>query len=126
MALEYLREWRRKADPEALRRKVIFGERKTGSVNAAAHIQVLDEDDDTLVVKFQRGPIKEAGANGAQVDDLIAVVREIVRSLDDQLPCKENKDCVAHLTDAMHALLSRRARREREGTEGTREEKEGA
>ena len=78
----------------------------------------FDPVTDTLQFKGQLGPVKEAGENGAQVDDLIRLARAVVLSLDEAFPCAENKECVVGLDGALAALAKRTARREAAGTEG--------
>lgn len=71
--------------------------------------------------KIQKGPIKEAGKNGCQVDELVAVALRVITKLNDQFPCKENESAMMHLAQALSDLEDRRKNRELRGVEGRSE-----
>lgn len=68
--------------------------------------------------KIQKGPIKEVGKNGCQVDELVAVALRIITKLNNQFPCKENESAMSHLAQALSDLEDRRKDRELRGVEG--------
>ena len=68
--------------------------------------------------KLQKGPVKEVGLNGCQVDTIIATALKIIYKLNEQLPCVENELAMEHLAEAMAALDDRRRNRELRGVEG--------
>lgn len=71
-------------------------------------------------IKFQDGPIKEAGINGISQESLLAVV-------EDRLKCfqagpyasRENALALTHIQEAMHWLHHRTRERMARGVEGT-------
>lgn len=68
--------------------------------------------------KIQKGPVKEVGKNGCQVDALIATALRIITGLDNIFPCEENKSAMMHLACALSSLEDRRTNRELRGVEG--------
>lgn len=71
-------------------------------------------------LKFQSGPVREAGINGLQVDDLIALVIQRVQSLNvGEFSDPYNDETVEHLVLAMRAQEKRRLSRQARGVEGT-------
>lgn len=68
--------------------------------------------------KIQKGPIKEVGANGCQVDTIIAAALRIVEGLNENYPCDENKEVISFLAAALTTLENRRLNIERRGVEG--------
>jgi hypothetical protein len=79
----------------------------------------LRHDVNSLSFTFQKGPIKENGANGVQVDTLIEAARAILSGLNVSHPCQENAAALVSLGDALGHLSSRTANREARGVEGT-------
>jgi len=73
-----------------------------------------------IKVKFQEGPIKEAGVNGCQVDDVILFLTRRLKELN-QPPhqCIENTQAIQHLFGAFNALDRRTSGRVTRGVEGT-------
>jgi len=70
--------------------------------------------------KIQKGPIKEVGKNGCQVDEMIAVALRIITGLNNQFPCEENEKAMIELASALSSLEDRRKNRELRGVEGLR------
>lgn len=73
-----------------------------------------------ISVKWQEGPIKEAGENGAQVEDVIEVAVERLRALN--VPphaCRENSLAITKLEEARMWLDERTRKRVAQGVEGT-------
>jgi hypothetical protein len=71
-----------------------------------------------ITFQIQDGPIKEAGVNGCQIDDVIIVARDIIKSFNDKFPCAENDHAILNLTAALDWLDMRKSNRERRGVEG--------
>ena len=72
-----------------------------------------------LALKFQDGPIAEAGANGCQIEDVLNVlVERLLAFQDGPFPCPENAAALEHLALARSALTTRTLRRRAEGVEG--------
>lgn len=68
---------------------------------------------------IQKGPIKENGVNGCQVDTIIEAARVILDGLNKQFPCFENEQALVSLNLAGYWLHKRKANREARGVEGT-------
>ena len=76
----------------------------------------------SLSFTLQKGPIKEVGVNGCQVDTVIEAALMMLSGLNAQFPCHENACAIVKLTEALGALELRRERREQRGVEGTSEQ----
>jgi len=79
----------------------------------------LRKDKNSISFTLQKGPIKEVGVNGCQVDTLIEAAKLIVDKLDEKYPCNENKMAVRKLNEALHWLMIRKLERQYRGVEGT-------
>lgn len=80
---------------------------------------VVDHEKNTILFKIQNGPIKEAGKNGCQVEDVIAVSKHIVEQLNSKFPCRENAMMITKLDEAIMWSKKRTANRKTRGVEGT-------
>jgi hypothetical protein len=72
-------------------------------------------------IYFQNGPIQEAGINGIQNEDLIAIIIDRLQGFQAYGPykCRENAIALTHLEDALHWLQHRTRQRIARGVEGT-------
>lgn len=71
------------------------------------------------VIKFQNGPINEAGVNGLTHEALLAIIIDRLRSFQTgQFPCRENALALTHCEDALHWLQHRTRKRMERGVEG--------
>lgn len=61
----------------------------------------VDDEANLIAFKIQNGPIKEAGKNGCQVEDMIAVSKHIVEQLNAKYPCRENAMIITKLDEAI-------------------------
>jgi len=68
---------------------------------------------------IQSGPINSHGENGCQVDTILETCKAILKGLDKKLPCDDNKDAIAAITQAVLHLKMRRHDRELRGVEGS-------
>ena len=66
----------------------------------------------------QRGPIKEVGVNGCQIDDLITFALGTITTFNKKFPCRENSLAITKLAEALHWLDARKRDREDRGVEG--------
>lgn len=66
----------------------------------------------------QRGPIKEVGINGCQIDDLITFTLGTIQTFNKKFPCRENSIAITKLEEALHWLDARKRNREDRGVEG--------
>jgi hypothetical protein len=72
-----------------------------------------------VTIQWQHGPVKEAGVNGVQVDDVLELCVDRLRGLNAKFPCRENELAIERTVEAI-AWLERRTRdREERGVEGT-------
>lgn len=100
-----------------------------GSGNACHEYQirkfVKGEDDDTADVelcniKFQNGPIAEAGVNGISNEALLAIVEDrLVGFQSGKYACRDNAVALTKLQEAMIMLHKRTRDRVARGVEGT-------
>jgi hypothetical protein len=74
--------------------------------------------DDGVFFKGQRGPIKDVGVNGCQVDDLITFVIGTLQVFNKKFSCRQNSLAITKLEEALHWLEDRRLEREGRGVEG--------
>jgi hypothetical protein len=73
-------------------------------------------------ISWQRGPINEAGRNGAFLIEVLESCRsQLAYFQNSSYACQENVEALNHLDLAIEALKSRRERREIQGTLGTHE-----
>lgn len=66
----------------------------------------------------QRGPIKEVGVNGCQIDDLITFALGTLQTFQKKWPCRENALAITKLEESLHWLDARRRDRETRRVEG--------
>ena len=71
-------------------------------------------------ISWQRGPLNEAGRNGAfLIEVLEACLSQVVYFQSSKYACDENALAIEKLDEAIDALRSRRSRRASDGTLGT-------
>jgi hypothetical protein len=98
--------------------------------NAPHHFFVcesgLDPNDPTISIKpfaefqFQKGPIKEAGVNGVNNEDLIAmVICRLEHFQQSEFRCRENAVAITKLEESLMWLRKLTIGRENRGVEGT-------
>lgn len=75
-------------------------------------------DKNSLSFTIQNGPIKEAGVNGCQVVDVIAVAKHIIEQLNAKFPCRENAMTITKLDEALMWQEKRTKDREKRQVEG--------
>ena len=78
----------------------------------------LRKDVNSLSFTLQKGPVKEVGLNGCQVDTLIEAARLILVGFQSKFPCKENAQAITKLELALYWLEERTKNREARGVEG--------
>lgn len=79
----------------------------------------LRKDMNSLSFTLQKGPIKEVGVNGCQVDTIIEAAKLIIEGLNKSFPCRENSMVITKLDEALLWLGKRKQDREKRGVEGT-------
>ena len=83
---------------------------------------VINHRTNTITFRVQKGPIKEVGSNGCQVDTIIATAKVIIEELNKNYPCRENAVVITKLDEALLWLMKRKLDRERRGVEGLNKE----
>lgn len=76
-------------------------------------------DENALVFTLQKGPIKEVGVNGCQIDTIIETAQLILEGLNEKFPDPHNAAASNCLHEALHHLDERKKAREARGVEGT-------
>lgn len=73
-------------------------------------------------IRFQRGPIGEAGVNGVSNEAVLAVLIDRLRGFQSgKFACRENAEALACLENALYYLKARTVSRLARGVEGTME-----
>lgn len=74
----------------------------------------------TLRIKLQKGPLKEAGANGFSDQALIAIVLDRLQGFQKgEYPSTDNEEAISHLELCLEAMARRYKERANRGVEGT-------
>lgn len=76
-------------------------------------------DKNSVSFTIQNGPIKEAGVNGCQVVDMIAVAKHMIEKLNEKFPCRENAVTITKLDEALMWQEKRTKDRKARNVEGT-------
>ena len=94
-----------------------------GLPEQSASTVVMDEVNIPFIsIKFQSGPMRVVGYNGAQIEDVIDVLVNRLKIFQaGSFPCRENELAIEHLLGAKGVLNERTARRIEQGVEGTHE-----
>ena len=81
---------------------------------------VVTRKDGTLSrISFQKGPIKEAGVNGCQIEDLLTICKHRLEGFQaGDLSCNENKLALTNIEYALYSLHKRTEDRKQRGVEG--------
>ena len=79
---------------------------------------IINHCSNTIAFKIQKGPIKEVGVNGCQVDTLIEAAKMIIEGLNKNFPCIENGRAIRRLEWVLRCLKDRKTDREARGVEG--------
>lgn len=90
-----------------------------GGANHHYAIDVDGSEEHGLDIRFQNGPIAEAGVNGVTQEVLLAVVADRLRSFQaGPYACRENALALTKVEEAQHWLQQRTLTRMRRGVEG--------
>lgn len=93
---------------------------KDFSYNAPHNFEVRSVDGVVGKIHFQEGPIKEAGVNGVNNEDLInMVICRLEGFQNSNFRCRENALAITKLEEALLWLRKRTMDRETRGVEGT-------
>jgi hypothetical protein len=72
-------------------------------------------------IKLQSAPILEVGVNGLQIDDVIVLIHNIIKSFNNRFPCRENSMILTKLQEAKAWSDIRTENRQKRGVEGKSE-----
>ncbi len=90
-----------------------------GSGGACHHYRI-ELPNDIIDIKFQNGPINEAGVNGITQEALLAICMDRLYAFQrGKFACRENALALTKLEEAMHWLHHRTRQRTLRGVEGT-------
>jgi hypothetical protein len=90
-----------------------------GAGGANHHYQVSIPDHTGIDIRFQNGPIAEAGVNGLTQEVLLAIVVDRLRSFQaGKFACRENALALTKIEEAQHWLHARTLARMQRGVEG--------
>ena len=86
----------------------------------ACHHYRLASEEFCFELRFQNGPIKEAGVNGLSNEAILAVVEHrLLGFQSSEFACRENQEALNKLQEAMMWLHKRTRERVTRGVEGT-------
>jgi len=100
-------------DPKAFPHDVIPYPFESGDI--APGVEVFDKG---VTFRGQVGPIKEAGANGCQIDEMVKFARLTITAFNAKFPCRENSLAITKLEETEMWLQRRKENREARGVEG--------
>lgn len=80
---------------------------------------LVDHENNKISFRLQKGPIKEVGVNGCQVDALLETAGRILESFNKTVPCEETTEAIEYIQSALECLEERRKDREMREVEGT-------
>jgi len=72
-------------------------------------------------IDLQSAPVSEVGIDGMQIEDIILVIAEIIKSFNLKIPCRESSIVITKLEEAHLWCLKRKMDREVRGAEGKNE-----
>jgi hypothetical protein len=87
-------------------------------VNVDGHVYEVISGTNRTELNFQHGPVGEAGVNGMQNEQLLAVLIHRMNVLNKAFPCRENALAITKLEEATMWLEKRTASRVARGVEG--------
>jgi hypothetical protein len=83
------------------------------------HYVVTIQDRVNTEVRFQKGPAKEKGLNGCQVEDLLTIAIDRLKAFQaGGFPTAENNEAMKHCMEALSWLNIRTRRRQEREVEG--------
>jgi len=82
----------------------------------------IEVNTESVTFTLQRGPVKEVGVNGCQIDDLIKFVADTVTTFNKKYPCRENSLMITKLEEAWLWGKGRQFDREARNVEGYNKE----
>lgn len=96
----------------------------------ACHVYAVHADESVVtlgdgvtvstMIRFQNGPVAEAGVNGISGEALLAIVEDRLKSFQaGPFACRENGLALTHIQEAIHWLHHRTRERLQRGVEGT-------
>lgn len=80
---------------------------------------VINDRDNAICFRIQKGPVKEVGVNGVQIDRLFEIGLGILAVLNRKHGCAHNDEAIAHFRRGLRCLRARKKDRMERGVEGT-------
>lgn len=97
-------------------------------VNDTGNLEIITEftnpnkfvsiENNKISFQIQDGVINEAGVNGIQVSDILRYSLELIKSLNNAIPCRENSITITKLEEAINAQDMRTIDRIKRNVEG--------
>lgn len=99
------------------------------TVNETGNLEIIQEFTDPnkfvnisgnneITFKIQDGVISENGINGIQASDLIEYTLELIKSLNNEFPCRENSLTITKLEESLFFQKARTIERIKRNVEG--------
>ena len=107
---------------EQVRIEVVDGPGPGGACHAydVWHPAAPEDGENLTEIRFQKGPLEEAGPNGISIESLLAICLDRLEGFQSgKHPCCENAAALICLRDAMRHLHGRTRDRDRRDVEGT-------
>lgn len=79
----------------------------------------IRKDVNSISFTLQKGPVKEVGVNGCQVDTIVEAAKSILEGFNATFPCRENSMAITKLDECLMWLDKRTKDREARAVEGT-------
>ena len=86
--------------------------------NDSDKLAFIEIGEDYVTFRMQRGPIKEHGINGCQIDDIVKFCVDTITVLNKKFSCRENSLAITKLEEAWLWLQARKMDREARNVEG--------
>ena len=104
---------------ESLKDIVEIGGFSVGPLGSNAFIQTYTQKGSNLITfQIQKGPVRQNGVNGCQVDTMIETAMIIIDRLNQHFHSEYNDDAIKCLLAALEALEARKIDRDKRGVEG--------
>lgn len=120
--IEFIKGIKKIGDFDVLQISEEMGVPARSYITGAKQPIVIDEDANFISFRIQKGPIKEVGVNGCQIDTVLEAATLMLKNANEKFPCQENAAAIANIKMALIKLDERRVDREKRGVEGLSDE----
>lgn len=73
----------------------------------------IHHESNSITFRLQRGPIRESGVNGCQIDTLIEAAKILLIEMNKRSRCRQNSLAITKLDEALHWLIHRKMKLDR-------------